>query len=152
MVDDDLFLQAAQIIESGDCSDAYRLLKPFIEQGRPEALFLFSKFSRKSETDEEFERRSLDCLERAAAANYPPALYALGVCYDLGELSVHDPMKAARLFERAASGGYAKAKLSHGLNLYYGSNGVAKDVSAGRELIREAAADGVQEAIEFMHK
>jgi TPR repeat protein len=152
MVDDDVFLKAARIIESGDCSQAYRLLKPYIEQGRAEAIFLFSKFSRESETDDEFERRSLECLERAAAANYPPALYALGVCYDLGELTVRDPLKAARLFESAASGGYAKAKLSHGLNLYYGSNGVAKDVNAGLELIRAAAADGVQGAIEFILK
>jgi TPR repeat protein len=97
--------RAAQIIESGDCDEAYRLLKPFIEQGRAEALFLFSKFSRQSETDDEFERRSLECLKRAANANYPPALYALGVCYDLGELTVRDPIKAARLFESAANGG-----------------------------------------------
>lgn len=149
MANDNLFLRASQLIDSGDCAEAYKLLKPLIDEGQAEALFLFSKFSIRSESDEEFERRSLKCLERAAAAHYPPALYALGVCYDAGEMTAYDPLMAARLFEQAAIGGYAKAKLSHGLNLYYGSNGVMKDVTAGLEFIRAAADDGVEGAIEF---
>jgi TPR repeat protein len=150
MDDNDSFLRAAQLIDSGDCAQAYQLLKPHIDEDQPEALFLFSKFSIKSETDEEFERRSVECLERAAAGHYPPALYALGVCYDSGELTAYDPLLAARLFEQAANSGYAKAKLSHGLNLYYGSNGIMKNAAAGLELIRAAADEGVEGAIEFL--
>ena len=113
-------------------------------------MFLYSKFALKSETDEEFERRSVACLERAAEAGYGPAPYSLGVCYDSGELVAFDPVKAAMLFEEASKHGYAKAKSSHGLHLFYGSNGVPKDVAAGMALIRAAADERVEDAIEFL--
>ena len=71
------------------------MVRPLIDKGEAEALFLYSKFALKSETDEEFERRSVACLERAAEAGYGPALYSLGVCYDSGDLVAFDPVMAA---------------------------------------------------------
>ncbi len=55
---------------------------------------------------------------------YAPAIYSLAVCYDLGDLVTRDADKASLLFKQAAELGHSKAKLNHGLDLFYGSNGI----------------------------
>lgn len=142
---------AAKEIEQGDCSLAYEILQPLINDENPEALYLFSMFSLpNNETIEDFEQRSVRLLTKAAAYEYPPAQYALGVYYDGGDLVKQDKMKAAMLFKSAAISGYSKAKLSYGLDLYYGSNGIPKDVDLGLDYIRKAAEAGIEEAVETL--
>lgn len=138
-------------IEQGDCGLAYKLLQPLIDQENPEALYLFSMFSLPNdESIEDFEQRSVSLLTKSAACEYAPAQYALGVYYDGGDLVKQDKLKAATLFKAAAISGYSKAQLSHGLDLYYGSNGISKDVTLGLDFIRKAADAGVEEAVEML--
>lgn len=145
--------QARNMIEIGECGEAYKLLSPLLVKKIPEALFLYSTFSISgTETDAQFEKRSAYLLQTAAEAGYAPAIYALAVCYDNGDLVDADEEKAAFLYKRAAESGHAKAKLYHGLNLFYGSNGMPEDKHQGLILIKEAAADHVESAIEFLEQ
>ncbi|WP_202414249.1 tetratricopeptide repeat protein [Duganella flavida] len=129
------------------------MLKPHLDTQDAEALFLRSTFSLPNEESERrFEKRSLQFLKRSAELGYAPALYALGVCYAIGDLVLKDERQAAKYFKTAASLGYAKAKYEHGRNLPYGAQGDAQQVEIGWRLIREAAVDDVQDASEFMHK
>lgn len=142
---------AKKEIEQGDCSLAYKALQPLIEIENPEALYLFSMFCLPdSETIEEFEQRSFSVLMKAAEKEYPPAQYALGVYYDGGDIVKQDKLKAALLFKNSANNGYPKAQLSYGLDLYYGSNGIQEDICLGLSFIREAAANGIEEAAETL--
>ncbi len=142
---------AQSALERGDHVSAHSLLQDLAERGDPEALYLCATFSYpRTETDEEFEARSMRLLARAAELDFPPAQYSLGVCYDLGDLVKADSNRAGILFEKAAAAGYPKAKFCHGRNLFYGSNGFDKDVEAGLALISAAAIEGVDDAAEFL--
>lgn len=139
--------QATEMIEIGKCEKAYEILKPLLLQKNSEAIFLYSQFSlSKMETEEEFEKRSVALLQIAARAGFPPAIYALAVCYDTGDLQEKDASLASELFLKAAEAGYSKAKLSHGLNLYYGSNGITKNHVLGLKFIRQAVDEKVEDA------
>lgn len=61
-----------------------------------------------------------------------------------------DKVKAAQLFKLAAIAGDVVAQCSYGLDLYYGSNGIAKDVELGLEYLRLSANSGVETAIEAL--
>jgi TPR repeat protein len=123
------------------------MLRPLIEEGHPAALFLFAHFSVSgTETDAEFDARRLGILKRLTDLRYAPAMYELGICYEIGDLVQQDPITAASLYERAAELGSSKAKLSHGLNLFYGSNGIGKNVALGLAFIRQAADENVEGA------
>lgn len=145
-------ISAAQVmVDLGNFRDAYEALRPLLARDVPEALFMYSAFSvAGSESEAEFERRSLDLLRRAAELDHAPALYALGVCYELGDLVEADPQRAALLLKASAESGYAKAKFRHGLNVYYGSNGMPRSEQSGLLLIRAAASDGITEAEDFL--
>ena len=135
----------------GKFREAYEVLRPLLDRSVPEAIFLYSTFSVADvESETEFERRSLDLLTRAADLGYAPALYALGVCYEVGDLVESDPSFAAALLRSAAEKGYPKADFRHGLNVYYGSNGMPRDEKSGLALIRVAAKAGVQNAEDFL--
>lgn len=155
-----LMVEVASIIadaklkmKDGRYGDAYGVLKPLIEARIPEALFLYSTFSpsEEMETDDEFEDRSIYLLTEAAKLGYLPAIYALGVCYDNGDLVGADKNRAAILYEEAAKAGYAKAKFRHGLNCFYGSFGIKEDKNFGMNLIEQAASEGVADAIDFLN-
>lgn len=136
----------------GDCSVVYELIKPLLTKNNPAALFLYSKFSIAGmETEDEFDIRRMELLNKSADSGYLPAVYELAVCFDLGDLVEQDHIIAGRLYKKAAEAGYAKAKLSHGLNLFYGSNGMNKDELQGMALIQTAALENVEEAKEFLN-
>ncbi len=142
---------AKKQIEEGDCAIAYRILEPLIEEEIAEALYLFSMFRLPTEESErEFELRSVRLLEKAAQSEYPPAQYALGVEYDFGGLVARDRAKASDLFRAAAINEHPKAQLSHGLDLYHGSNGVQQDMELGVAYINRAISSGVEEAVEAL--
>lgn len=123
------------------------MLRPLIDGDDPAALFLHAHFSlRDTESDEQFDARRLGILQRLTDLGYAPAVYELGICYEVGDLVPPDPLKAAALHKRAAELGNAKAKLSYGLNLFYGSNGTEKNSELGRAFIRQAADEDVEGA------
>jgi len=146
-----LLEQANNELEIGNCKSAYSLLLPLLEKKIPEALFLYSRFSiGDTETDQEFEERSLSLLIECSILEYPPALYSLGVCYDMGDLVDRDPLKAALLFKKAAELGHSKAKLNHGLDLFYGSNGISSDKSLGISYVKQAVDNEVEGADDYL--
>lgn len=141
--------KARKYIDKGKYRLAFKIIAPLLALNNPEAQFLYSTFSHfKEETEKEFERRSLFLLRTAAETGYVPAIYALAVCYETGDLLDRDQQKAAALFKVAADAGYPKARLSHGINLYLGASGIKRDVAEGRRMIMQAISDGVEGAIE----
>ena len=48
--------------------------------------------------------------------------------------------------------GNPKAKLSHGLDLFYGSNGMPKDEQRGLILIKQAMAENVDDAVDALER
>lgn len=148
---DKLLHDAELKMKSGEFKKAYELIEPLLSEGNPAALFLYSHFSLSGTEDEnEFEKRSIEMLKTAAESGFLPAIYSLAVCYELGDRVQIDEVRAAYLFKQAAEAGYLKAKVSHGLNLYYGSYGVAKDATLGLALIKDAAIEGCDEATEAL--
>ena len=145
-------LQDAEVeMDNGDCAKAYKLIEPLLAEGNPAALFLYSHFSVSGvEREEEFEKRSIEMLKTAAEVGFAPAIYSLAVSYELGDRIAMNKIRAADLFKQAAEAGYLKAKVSHGLNIYYGSYGIPKDAALGLELISEAASEGCDEALEAL--
>lgn len=148
---DQLLHDAEMKMGNGEFKKAYELIEPLLAEGNPTALFLYSHFSLSgTEREEEFEKRSIEMLKTAAETGFAPAVYSLAVCYELGDRIAMSKVRAADLFKQAAEAGYTKAKVSHGLNTYYGSYGVPKDAVLGLELIREAASEGCDEASEAL--
>ncbi|MYM94834.1 SEL1-like repeat protein [Duganella vulcania] len=89
-------------------------------------------------------------MKTSVEPGYAPALYALGVCCDIGDLVGKDELKAGYFFERAAKLGYSKAKFEHGRNLFYGSHGFDKKSQLGWQLVQDAANEHVEDAKEFI--
>jgi TPR repeat protein len=149
----DVIEQARVAIDMGDCQIAYDLLRPLLDDQNPAAQFLYATFSiSETESDEEFEARSIYLLQLASDAGYAPAMYALAVCLDSGDMIAVDPVRASALYKKAAEVGYPKAKLSYGLDLIYGSNGIPKDKRLGIVMIEQALAEGVDGAAEVLDR
>lgn len=143
--------RANSLIDEGEFITALSILNPMLEQKVPEALFLYSTFGIMSlETVEQFEDRGINILNELSRSNYPPAMYALACCYESGDRVDRDSERAATLYKLAAQLGFPSAIFRHGLNVYYGSNGIIKDESQGLNLIRKASSLGVEEAVEFL--
>lgn len=137
-------------MQLGNFKAAYKLLVPLLEEKNPEALFLFSTFSvHGTETEDEFEERSIKLLHEASDAGYAPATYALAACYDNGDIVEKDSVKAAALYQKASEAGYSKAKVCHGLNLYYGSYGINRNRQEALALIKQAILEKAEGAIEI---
>jgi TPR repeat protein len=141
---------AHDYIAKGDFDKASNILEPLAKKGNLEAIYLLSSFSTSSEeSDDEFENRRLSTLGKLTKLGYPPAMSALGVYFDIGELVEHDPKHAAALFESAANLEDPSGMFFHGRNLYYES----KSISARKKainLISNAIKAGNHEAAEFL--
>lgn len=123
------------------------MLQPLIDRKNPAALFLYAHLSISgTETEEEYDARRLGILRSLNDLGYAPGIYEFGICYEIGDLVERDHLFASALYKRAAELGYPKAKLSYGLDLYYGSNGIKKDEALGLEFIKQAAAENVEGA------
>jgi hypothetical protein len=57
-----------------------------------------------------------------------------------------------RYLNSAADLNFGPAKLSVGINLYYGSNGYSKDVEKAVKIISDAVNDNVEGAFEVLEK
>ena len=74
----------------------HKILKPLIRQENPEALFLAATFSRPRESFEKYKQQYIEYIQRAAAKEYPPALYVLGFYYDMGDACLRFLMISVR--------------------------------------------------------
>lgn len=141
---------AKKEMEVGNNDLAYYKLAPLVKGRNPEALFLYSKFSSVvKESVSEFEKRSFDMLCQSAKLGFAPAMYALAVCYAIGDLVDQSESEAARWYEAAAKAGHQSAKLHYGIALFNGA-GVNIDRPAGLALIREVASMGDPTAVEVL--
>jgi len=140
--------QAEQLLENGELEELYQLLSPFLAAKNPYAQLLYSSFSleRLNESDEQFEARSAALLAEASAGGLGEASYRLGVLYLYGEAP--DAKKSNDYFERAITQGHSHTKFTYGFNLYYGVSSSAQEKLRGRQLIEQAAQEGVQAALE----
>lgn len=137
--------EAERLLDEGDPQVARSILAPYVAQRVSAALFLYSSVSAPGEGIEAFERRSFEMLSEAAELGHVPAITALAKSFDTGDRVEQDCQRAAILFEQAAACGHPQAKLYHGLNLFYGSNGIRADLKEAIRLLQEAEAEGVQD-------
>ncbi|MEW5250749.1 tetratricopeptide repeat protein [Microbulbifer discodermiae] len=148
----DGLLAARKAMDKGDYNKAVEILRPLLNMQIAEAQYLYSSCAVEGETGSEADNRSFSYIEMAAKQEYPDALYALGVIYDSGDGVDKDVVKASSLFKTAAEKGHARAKLSYGLDLFYGSNGISKDESLGLSFIKRAVDEDVEGAEEILEK
>jgi TPR repeat protein len=123
-------------LDAGQFAEASALLVPLIADGNPEALYLGASFGCGDETEEAFERRSLDWITKSAMQEYPPAMFALGLRYKDGKGV--ERAKAAQLFKRAAELKHAASQYHHAVDLLYGANDIEKDEALGLTYLLES--------------
>jgi TPR repeat protein len=150
----DEIIKANRIHDYGSASELYDYIKPFLEKDDPYAFYFYSRFSLRewNESDEEFDKRSLDFLTRAAEDNVVEAMHQVSIFYLLGDTIEMDIERGKWFLDGAVDLGFGPAKLSAGLYFYYGANGYTKDVDKALTLISEAKKGGVDGADEELHK
>jgi TPR repeat protein len=146
--------KANELYEKGLVSELNEFLKPFLDNDDPYALYFCSRFSlvEWDETDEEFDQRSLVFLTKAAKADVVEAMYQLSSLYFTGDTVVKDVAKGKRYLDRALELNFGPAKMSVGLNLYYGSNSYPKDIEKAISLISDAKNDNVEGAESVLNR
>jgi TPR repeat protein len=80
-----------------------------------------------------------------ASRTRPDALHSFAHCVEVGVGGSPNPAQAARLYQQAADGGYAKSMCALG-NLYIAGRGVAKDPERGASLCLRGAEAGDRDA------
>lgn len=142
-------LHARSLVEfDGEVASAIQLLSPYAAAGVAEAEFLLSEIGLPQETYADFDARHIRLLESSASKCYPPALYRLGACLDVGDLVLDDKKRAAGYFREAALRDHAHSQWIHGQDLLHGRNGVAKDPLKGQEFLLKSAAAKFVQALE----
>jgi TPR repeat protein len=147
MTDEEAMEQARHLVEQEAYEAAEVTLQPLLAREVPNALYLYACFGLPNESDEQFEIRRFWYLHQAARLAHPEALYSLAVMHDCGDQAVKSSEMASCYFQLAAHAGKAEAKLSYGLDLFYGTNGILPDEGRGLELVREACDAGVEGAL-----
>jgi TPR repeat protein len=142
--------KAEQLFEEGEVEALYQLIEPFINANDPYALFLYSSFSleRLNESDDDFEKRSVELLKKASEGGLADASYRLGVLYLYGDLSSEQDEKSSVYFERAISQGHSHSKFTYGFSLYYGTDQTKQNKPRGLQLLKQAAEEGISLARE----
>jgi len=141
---------ASILIDQGHYRQAEKLLIPLFEQKVPEAAYLLSRFAQTKESEQHFELRRSWLLHQAASWGNPEAQYTLGVAHERGDGVIKSATIASAYFQHAAERGHVRAKLSHGLDLVHGTNGIARNRLRGIEYLKAAQSAGVEGADEAL--
>ncbi len=146
--------RAKALSAEGLVSELYEFIKPFLEKDDPYALYFYSGFSlvEMNESDEEYDKRYVDLLTKAAAANVPEALYRLSTLYFAGDTVELNVEMGKCYLDRSLDLNFGPAKLTVGISLYYGSNGYPKNIEKAVELISDAEKLNIEGASEFLKK
>lgn len=146
--------KANKLYDAGLVYELYEFIEPFLEKDDPYAFYFSSRFSLSDwdESDEEFDKRSLDLLTKAADEGVVEAMYRLSSFYFTGDIVEMNLETGKRYLDSAARLNYGPAKLSLGINLYYGSNGYSKDIEKAVEFISDAVNENVEGASEVLEK
>ena len=151
-MDQEAIDRAKKIYDEGDMEELHEFIKPFLEKNDPYAFYFYSRSSLKNESNEEYDKRYVDSLIKAAKGNVPEAMYQLSALYFTGDTVELDVHKGKDYLDRAMELNYGFAKLSVGVNLYYGSNGYPKNIEKAVEIVTEAVQDNVEDASEVLEK
>lgn len=149
---EDILSEAEKALEVGDSRTAHSLLSPLIEKNVADAMYIAACISKYRETEEAFYKRRLWLLNEAAMLDHPHSIYVIGVGYATGVGRMKNHLMGAACFERAASLGHHISKLHHGLNLVQGYDFLPKDKEAGLDFLRQAVAEGVEDADSVLEK
>lgn len=147
-------IKAHEMSEDGPVRELHEYLKPFLDIDDPYAIYLSSTYSLKewNETVEEMDERSVDCLLKASEAGVAPAMYRLSSAYFTGEVLDVDLRLYKYYLDKAFELGFGPAKLTVGVNHYYGLNGYPEENDKGQKLVREAASEKVEHAAYYLEK
>lgn len=146
----DLIWEARQLMDEMDYLKARSILDPLVRQGNPVALYFAASFGDQGESIDEYERRHIRQLEASAKMGFPPALHALAICYDAGDMVERNVTKAALLFKKAAEAKHPHAQWIYGNDLLFGRCGIEHDEIRGLNFIRESAEAKFEGAIVSM--
>ncbi len=146
--------KANEIYDKGSMSELYKFIKPFLEKEDPYAFYLYSRFSLEewNESDEEYDRRYVDSLAKAAEGNVVEAMYRLSSLYFTGDTVEQNIEIGKSYLDKALALNYGPAKLSVGINLCYGSNGYEKNIDRAVEVVSEAVSENVEGATEALER
>lgn len=105
-------LSIAQLLyDSSDHEGAYYWYKKAAEKESVEAYYMVSEYLSGDYSDiPENRSASMKLLKLAISKNYPPAIYKLGLMYELGDNLPEDEAKAYKCYVNAAKLGYDPAK------------------------------------------
>ncbi|KAJ2954811.1 hypothetical protein O0L34_g3120 [Tuta absoluta] len=92
----------------------------------------------------------LNLLRSAATRNHPPAIYNLGLCYELGLGVPVNEKTAMELYRSAAALEHPGALYNLGVFYGQGRGGLARDPERATRLLRLAAVQGQQDAIDAL--
>lgn len=137
---------ANKLYDDGRMYVLHEFIKPFLKKNDPHAFYFSSSSSLPNESDEEYDKRYVASLIKAANGNVPEALYQLSALYFTGDTVELDILRGKDYLDRAMNLNFGIAKLSVGVNYYYGSNGYPKNIEKAVEIISEAAGENVEGA------
>ncbi|CAH2054549.1 unnamed protein product, partial [Iphiclides podalirius] len=89
----------------------------------------------------------LNLLRSAANRNHAPALFNLGLCYEIGLGVDIDEKMAMELYRLAAAQQHPGALYNLGIYYGQGRGGLIRDTATAKRLLRLAAVQGQQDAI-----
>ncbi|CAK1593850.1 unnamed protein product [Parnassius mnemosyne] len=92
----------------------------------------------------------LNLLRSAANRNHAPALFNLGLCYEMGLGVSIDEKIAMDLYRLAAAQQHPGALYNLGIYYGQGRGGLARDTATAKRLLRLAAVQGQQDAIKAL--
>ncbi len=144
--------KANKIYDEGPMAELHKFIKPFLEKNDPYAFYFYSRFSLANESNEEYDKRYVDSLTKAAKGNVPEAMYQLSALYFNGDTVELDIEKGKYYLNKAMELNFGFARLSVGINFYYGSNGYPKNIDKAVEIVSEASKDNIEGASEALEK
>ena len=143
---------ANELFDRGLVKQLFEYISPFLETEDPYALYFYSRFSLEEwgESSEEFDKRSLELLMKAAAGRVPEALYRVALAYFVGDGVELDLKKGKELLDQAVELNCGLAKLSLAANHLYGANGYRRNTEIALHLAGDAESENVPGAAELI--
>lgn len=94
--------------ENGDAEGIFNLIKKYLDQDEPNALYYYSTISLPewNESEVEMDERRVSLLKRAASGGVPVAMYQLACVYLYGEGVQRDREKGVHFARLSAESGY----------------------------------------------
>mgnify|MGYP004637656551 FL=1 len=137
---EELFDEKLEELEDDD-EGLFNFLKPYAEQGIPEAMYWFADYY--EETD---SKKFIDYLTRAAEAGFSEAQCDLGKEYYYGNNVSENENKAFNLFKKSAENGNSDGQFWTGI-CYYEGYGVRKNIDEAIKWLTKSAEQEDTEAM-----